>query len=130
MSGPYATKEQALQAFWSSFGIMAKNELTVPDDIMTRSGGHYITYNVPIASLDEPVPTYGLLYYKDSSWDAIKNKRREIELAIGRAGKRIPYVGGILWITRGVPFSQPRQDADDTIRCIYLNLTAEYCSGN
>ena len=124
----YATKEDALHAFWSSFGIMAKNELTVPDDIMARSGGHYISYNVPVASLDEKIPIYGLMYYKDSSWDAISEKRKEIEKGIGRDGARIPYDGGILWITRGVPFSQPKQDADDTIRCIYLNLTAEYCS--
>ena len=130
MSAPYASKEAALHAFWTSFGIAARNELSVPDDAMTLFGGHYITYNAPIASLGETVPIYGNLYYKDTSWEAITAKRKEIEAAIGRDGVRIPFVGGILWIVKGVPFSEPRQDVDDTVRSIYINLTAEYVSAN
>ena len=48
--------------------------------------------------------------------------------ALANGGKMIPYTGGALWIRRGTPFAQHMADDDDTIRRIYLNLTAEYLS--
>lgn len=135
MSAAFATaftKEDALQSFWSSFGIAARDENTVPETkiAMERYGGHYITYNAPTASIGETVPLYGNLWYKDYSWEAITEKVNEITRYIGLDGRRIPFDGGVLWLVRGVPFAQRMADEDDTIRHIYLNLTAEYISAN
>ena len=60
-------KEQALHSFWSSFGLTAYDEGTVPDDAMTVNNGKYITYNVSTAALDEPVPISGDLWYRSMS---------------------------------------------------------------
>ena len=123
-------KEQALHQFWSSFTWTARDENTVPDNAMTAYNGHYITYGVATATLDEPIPVYGNLWARDTSWATITAKAEEISQAIGIGGKLIPYDGGYLWICRGVPFSQRMPDEDDTIRRIYINLMAEYLSAD
>jgi len=126
----YSDKEKALHAFWSSFGWAARDENTVPDDAMSRYGGKYITYAVSTASLDEPVPISGDLWCKDTSWEEITAKAKEISHRLGIGGITIPYVGGYLWIVRGVPFSQRMAEEDDTVRRIYINLMAEYLSAD
>lgn len=123
-------KEQALHQFWSGFGWAARDENTVPDDAMTRFNGHYITYAVSTAALDEPVPLSASLWIKDSSWATITAKANDISEAIGIGGMVLPYDGGYLWICRGVPFSQRMPDEDDTIRRIYINVMAEYLSAD
>lgn len=124
-------KEQALHSFWSGFGWAARDENTVPDDAMTRFGGHYITYNVATAALNEPVPLSADLWAKDgTSWADITRKANEISQAISVGGKLIPFDGGYLWICRGVPFSQRIGDTDDTVRRINLNIMAEFLSAD
>ena len=123
-------KEQALHKFWSSFGLTAYDENTVPDNALTVNGGKYLTYNVATASLDEPTPLYANLWYKSSSWAEITVKANEMSEAIGRGGAIVPFDGGKIWICRGTPFSQRMQDEDDTIRRIYINVMAEYLSAD
>lgn len=123
-------KEQALHQFWSSFGLTAYDENTVPDNALTTNGGKYLTYNVATASLDEPTPLYANLWYKSSSWDEITVKANEISEAIGRGGAIVSFDGGKIWICRGTPFSQRMPDDDDTIRRIYINVMAEYLSAD
>lgn len=123
-------KEQALHQFWSSFGLTAYDENTVPDNALTVNGGKYLTYNVATASLDEPTPLYANLWYKSSSWAEITAKANEMSEAIGRGGAIVPFDGGYIWICRGVPFSQRMPDEDDTIRRIYINVMAEYLSAD
>jgi hypothetical protein len=123
-------KEQALHKFWSSFGLTAYDENTVPDDALTINKGKYLTYNVAAASLDEPTPLYANLWYKSSSWAEITAKANEIAGKISLVGSFTDYDGGTLWITRGRPFSQRMPDDDDTIRRIYVNVTAEFISAD
>ena len=123
-------KEQALHQFWSSFGLTAYDENTVPDNALTVNGGKYLTYNVATASLDEPTPLYANLWYKSSSWAEITAKDNEIAGTIGRGGAIVPFDGGKIWICRGTPFSQRMPDDDDTIRRIYINVMAEYLSAD
>lgn len=125
-----ADKEQALHRFWSGFGWAARDENTVPDDAMTRFGGHYITYNVATAALGEPVPLAADLWAKDTSWTAITKKAEEIAQAVGMGGKLVVFDGGYLWVCRGVPFSQRMGDKDDNIRRIRLNIMAEFLSAD
>ena len=123
-------KEQALHQFWSSFGLTAYDENTVPDDAMTTNKGKYLTYNVATAALGEPTPLYANLWYKSSSWAEITVKANEMAEAIGRGGSIVPFDGGKIWICRGTPFSQRMSDEDDTIRRIYINVMAEYLSAD
>jgi hypothetical protein len=123
-------KEQALHKFWSGFGLTAYDENTVPDDALTTNGGKYLTYNVATAALDEPTPLYANLWYKSSSWAEITAKANEIAGKISLVGSFTDYDDGTLWITRGRPFSQRMPDDDDTIRRIYVNVTAEFISAD
>lgn len=125
-----ADKEQALHQFWSGFGWAARDENTVPDDAMTRYGGHYITYTVATSSLDEPIPLSASLWCKDTSWTTITAKAEEISKALGIGGKLIRFDGGHLWLCRGVPFTQRMPDEDDTIRRIHINVMAEFLSAD
>ena len=123
-------KEQALHQFWSSFGWTARDENTVPDDAMQRYGGHYITYSVSTAALNEPVPLSASLWCKDTSWAEITAKANEMAESIGLGGNLTRFDGGFLWVCRGTPFSQRMADDDDTIRRIYINVMAEYLTEN
>lgn len=123
-------KQQALHSFWSSFGLTAYDENTVPDNALEKNGGKYLTYNVATAALGEPVAIFANLWYKSSSWAEITAKANEMADTIGRGGKIVPFDGGYIWICRGTPFSQRMADDDDTIRRIYINVMAEYLSAN
>lgn len=123
-------KQQALQEFWSGFGLKAYDESTVPEDALAANGDRYLTYNVSTAALDEPTPIYANLWYKSKSWEAISVKANDISESIGRGGTLIPIDGGYVWICRGVPFSQRMADDDPQIRRIYLNCMAEYLSAD
>lgn len=115
-----------LHAFWSSFGLKAYDENTVPDNAIEANSGKYITYNVSTAYFDETVTLSASLWYKSTSWAEITQKAAQIGSTIGLGGKIIPCDGGYLWIKRGIPFSQRMSDEDDTIRRIYINIEVEY----
>ena len=117
-------REQALHQFWSGFGIKAYDENTVPDNAMADD--KYLTYSVVVSNFDEPSLASASLWYKSTSWAGITAKSEEINAALGRGGKVIPFGHGYLWVKRGVPFAQRMGDEDDTIRRIYLNVELEY----
>ena len=117
---------QALNAFWNRFEWKAYDENTVPDDAMERNGGKYITYEAASAAFDEPIALTASLWQRSTAWNEIVEKSYEISRAIGLGGKIIDYDDGKLWIVRGTPFSQRAGDEDDTIRRIYINITAEF----
>lgn len=117
-------KEQAIHSFWSSFGLVAYDELTVPDDARPP----YITYGVSTGSLDDILILSGSLWYSGSSWKDITEKSHEIAEAVGEGGHLILKVdGGYLFLTSGTPFAQRMSDpSDDLIRRIYININAEF----
>lgn len=117
---------QALHQFWSSFDLPAYDENTVPDNAALPR----LTYSVSKASLDEIVLMSASIWYRSTSWTQITKKAMEIGRRIGRSGVLLRYDGGVLWITRGVPFSQRMSDEDSSIRRIYFNISAEYISGD
>lgn len=119
-------REQALHQFWSSFGLKAYDENTVPDNAMTDNDNKYLTYNIAISNFDEPIAASASLWYKSTSWAGITAKSEEINTALSRGGKVIPFSNGYLWIKRGIPFAQRMGDEDDTVRRIYLNVELEY----
>ena len=120
-------KTQALYNFFSVFELPAYEENTVPTGANVPELP-YITYATATSGFDNNVQISGSLWYSGYSWADADRKAAEISAALANGGKLIPYTGGALWIRRGTPFAQHMADADDTIRRIYLNLTAEYLS--
>jgi len=117
-------KEQAMHAFFSSFGWKAYDETLLPDDAeMPR-----ITYGLVTDSLDRPVSMAFSLWDKSYSWASVTQKAHEISEAITfMHPPAIPCDGGRIYITPGTPFTQRMSEpSDDTIRRLYINLEVEY----
>lgn len=123
------TKDKALYAFFSGFGLPA-----YPDSAVLNENGEpdvvlpYLTYT-PVFDAwgGEPVSLTVNLWYRTES-EAIPNaKAREISQVIGQGGVVLPCQGGYIWLKRGSPFCQSLADqADPQIKRRYLNITAEY----
>ena len=117
------TKAAAIYQFWSSFGLTAYEENTVPTD----AAFPYVTYQLVTDSFDREVTAAASLWYRGESWTAINAKTEEISAHIGLGGKIIKCDGGRIWIKRGQPFAQNMGDeSDDLIKRKYLNVTIEY----
>lgn len=116
------TKWQALQTFWSSFGLTAYDENTVPDDAVMP----YITYESATADFDEKFQRTASLWYRSNSWADISDKADAISEYIG-GGVGVTYTGGRLWITKESLFAQRMSDdSDDKIRRVVLQIAIEY----
>ena len=121
------TKAAAIYQFWSSFGLTAYEENTVPTD----AAFPYITYQLVTDSFDREVPVTVSLWYRSESWTAINSKTEEISQKISRGGKIIPCDGGAIWLKRGRPFAQNMGDeSDNLIKRKYLNITAEFMTAD
>ena len=117
-------KTQALYNFFSGFELPVYEENTVPTGA-NAPALPYITYSTATSGFDNNVQISASLWYKGFSWADADRKAAEINTALANGGKKIPYTGGALWI-KDTLFAQHMPDDDDTIRRIYLNLTAEY----
>ena len=121
------TKAAAIYQFWSSFGLTAYEENTVPTDAIFP----YITYQLLTDSFDREIPLTASLWYRSESWTAINAKAEEISQKIGRGGKIIACDGGAIWLKRGQPFARNMGDEnDDLIKRKYLNITAEFITAD
>ena len=121
------TKAAAIYQFWSSFGLTAYEENTVPTD----AAFPYITYQLVTDSFDREIPLTASLWYRSESWTAINAKTDEISQKISRGGKIISCDGGAIWLKRGHPFAQNMGDeSDDLIKRKYLNITAEFMTAD
>ena len=114
------TKAAAIYQFWSSFGLTAYEENTVPTD----AAFPYVTYQLVTDSFDREVAATASLWYRSESWTAINAKTEEISAHIGLGGKTIKCDGGRIWIKRGQPFAQNMGDeSDDLIKRKYINIS-------
>jgi hypothetical protein len=121
------TKAASIYQFWSSFGLTAYEENTVPHDAVFP----YITYQLVTDSFDREIPITASIWYRSESWTDINAKTEEISQRISRGGKIIPCDGGAIWLKRGQPFAQSMGDeSDDLIKRKYLNITAEYMTAD
>ena len=121
------TKAAAIYQFWSSFGLTAYEENTVPDD----ASFPYLTYQLVTDSFEHEVSVAASLWYRSESWTAINAKTEEVSSHIGLGGKIIKCDGGRIWIKRGQPFAQNMGDeSDDLIKRKYLNLTFEFLTAD
>ena len=121
------TKAAAIYQFWNSFGLIAYEENSVPDD----AAFPYITYQLVTDSFDREIPLTASLWYRSESWTEINAKTEEISQKISRGGKVVPCDGGAIWLKRGQPFAQSMGDeSDDLIKRKYLNITAEFITAD
>ena len=121
------TKAAAIYQFWSSFGLTAYEENTVPTD----ADFPYITYQLVTDSFDREIPLTASIWYRSESWAGINAKTDEISQKISRGGKVIPCDGGAIWLKRGQPFAQSMGDeSDDLIKRKYINITAEFMTAD
>ena len=121
------TKAAAIYHFWSSFGLTAYEENTVPTDAVFP----YITYQLVTDSFDREIPLTASIWYRSESWTAINAKTEEISQKISRGGKVIPCDGSAIWLKRGQPFAQSMGDeSDNLIKRKYLNITAEFMTAD
>ena len=121
------TKAAAMYQFWSSFGLTAYEENTVPDD----AAFPYITYQLVTDSFDRETQLSASLWYRSESWTGINAKTEEISQKISRGGKILSCDGGAIWLKRGQPFSQNMGDeSDNLIKRKYLNITAEFMTAD
>lgn len=121
------TKAAAIYQFWSSFGLTAYEENTVPTD----AAFPYITYQLVTDSFGREIPLSASLWYRSESWTAINAKTEEISQKISLGGKIIPCDDGAIWLKRGQPFAQNmRDESDDLIKRKYLNITAEFITAD
>lgn len=117
-----ADKWTAIHTLWSSFGLTAYDENTVPDNAVLP----YITYEASVAGLDETVYMTASVWYRSNSWAEVSQKAEEISDLIG-GGFGVGYDGGRLWVTKQSPFAQRLADqSDEQIRRIVLQVTAEF----
>lgn len=122
-------KFQALQSFWSSFGIPAYDENTVPTGD-NKPAMPYITYDAVVGNLGDYCAMSASLWYYGTSWSRITMKLAEITSAIGRSGKLIQIDDGAVWIKRGSPFAQRMSDSNDLVRRIFINIVVEYITSD
>lgn len=117
-----ADKWTALQTFWSSFGLVAYDENTVPDNAVLP----YITYEASVADFDETAYLTASIWYRSNSWAEVSQKAEEISDLIG-GGYGVGYGTGRLWVTKASPYAQRMADqSDPQIRRIVLQVTAEF----
>jgi len=119
-------KEQAIHSFWSSFGWTAIDEQSAYDRPMDVKYP-YITYEVAVAELDEPISLSADLWDRSTSWKNVTEKSEEIARYI-KGLSPIPIDSGYVWITKGSPFAQ--RMAEDTgladVRRVHINITVEF----
>lgn len=123
------TIEQTIHNFWSSFGLTAYDENSVPYGAKLP----YITYSVNIGDITSgPVTTQASLWYRSMSWKEITEKSDEIRNYLGLGGVMIEHDRGAIWIKRGNTFSQraaagsSESEQDNTIRRVVLTVDIEF----
>lgn len=129
-------KQQAYNAFWNSFGVLAFEENSVPDDktidALISSGVAeakypYIAYQVLIDDLGNAVFPTASIYDKSTSWERSDKLANTISERIEDMDTLALDNEGRMFITKGSPFAQHQlEDRDLSIRRIILNLGVEF----
>lgn len=117
-------KQQAIHAFFSSFGWKAYDSNSVPDSAELP----YITYDAITSNISGTVFPAATLNDRSMSWESVVQKSNEIAQSLDYGGTTIKFDDGLLFITQGSPFSQRLPDDDPGIRKMYLNFAMQFLS--
>ena len=128
-------KQQAYNAFWGDFGVLAFEENSIPDDTVIQAlidAGvapakfPYIAYEVIVDDLNNAIYPSASIYDKSSSWERIDKLVNTISTRIQNMGT-IKLDNGRMFITKGSPFAQHMGEGEDfDIKRIVLNLGVEF----
>jgi hypothetical protein len=118
------TKEQALHSFWSSFGLTAYEENSVPSG-ENKPDLPYITYEVATDRFESELLLSGNLWYEGNSWEKINAKTDEIANRINNY-----VIVGCALIKPASPFATNVPDINDRIRRKKINITVEFLTAN
>ena len=132
-------KQEAYNALWRQFGVLAFEENTVPDDevinSLIQSGVAtskfpMITYQVITDDLGNVLFPSASIYDKSSSWERADKLANTISARI-QAMNTIKLDNGRMFVTKGSPFSQHMdEEGDESIRRIVLNIGVEFLTEN
>lgn len=122
------TKYECIHAFFSSFGIPAYEEHSVPDyldDAQTEENRPpYITYQMAVDNFrGAPVAITADVWDRSESWQFVHEKAAEIAASIG-SYKRLVCDDGYIVVTKGSPFASDY--ADGIYKRAYLNLNLTF----
>lgn len=123
-------KAESIHAFFSSFGIPAYEENSVPDYLddaqAEKNEPPYITYQLATDEFrGEPAAITADIWDCSESWAFLNNIVDEISEAIGRH-KSLLCDDGYIIVTKGNPFAQSISDDTDIYKRKYLNLTLTF----
>lgn len=132
-------KQQAYNSFWSSFGVLAFEENSVPDDAsinamikagLASSKYPYITYQVITDDINSSVFPTASIWDRNTSWERADLLCNRISQSIKNMSI-IRLDDGGMFITKGSPFSQHMsEEGNSSIRRIVLNLGIEFFTDN
>lgn len=117
---------EAQYYFWSSFGVPAYEENSVPDDVDFP----YITYQAVSAGFDEVANISASVWTRSPSWETADRLADAIEARLDGGAALVwntSLSGGLLWITPNAPFAQNMGDPnDDLVKRKLMSATAHY----
>lgn len=130
-------KWQAQQAFWSSFGLPAYDELSVPDEIwdddlqkMVKVTMPYITYEAVSGNIGAQTIVSASIWYRSNSWKEISEKAEAIAKAIYEdARTAIQIDGGYMKVRlpNGTMHSDRMEEpTDKQVRRIRFSVELEF----
>lgn len=105
----------ALQKFYSSFGVKAYEEHSVPKNATLP----YITYELEEPDWREQITLTATLWGSGASYKPLYEIVDKISTEIGE-GLRMPANGGSLYIYKGSPFAQVIDTGNDKVKGVYL----------
>lgn len=108
---------EALDAFFSGFGLDAYQVGTVPEDAELP----YITYSIGVPEWNQKASMFAQVWDRTKSNAGIIKKADQITAAIGDTGKKIAFEGGYLVIWPENPLIQIMVKGD--FRSAYINLS-------
>lgn len=115
-------KYQALHNFYSSFGVSAYEENSVPETAKLP----YITYEVITSEFDgENIALSCQIYDKSNSLTRLNQLTEQLSERL-RGGCKLICDDGYIMLYRGEPFAQTHPTGDKTVKAKYINITADY----
>lgn len=109
---------QTLQKFFSSFGIPAYEEHTVPDNAALP----YITYEVRVPDWRDQTSISASVWYAGTTFKPLYAKVDEIGEKLDE-GLTVPVQGGgSLYLYKDTIFSQVTETGNDNVKVCYLQI--------
>lgn len=102
---------QAQYTFWSSFGLPAYEENSVP----VNEDYPYITYEAYSSPFDGDVAVSASVWTRRSKWTQADSVANAILDRLKDGGVLLPYDGGVIWVTADRPIAQSMGDPDDNM---------------